>query len=65
MNFHNLGSYRWENGSSYVGDFHEGCMHGKGKWISSQGDIYQGEDCLGLKEGWGTYKWKNGDIHVG
>ena len=40
MNFHNLGSYRWENGSSYVGDFHEGCMHGKGKWISSQGDIY-------------------------
>jgi hypothetical protein len=40
-------------------------MHGFGKWVSENGDKYEGNFINGKKEGNGVYSWKNGKKYEG
>ena len=63
------GTYRWESGSKYVGEFKDGKTHGQGTftWASGKpaGDKYVGEFKNGKRDGKGTYTYANGDKYVG
>jgi hypothetical protein len=64
------GTYTWENGSKYTGQFKSGAMHGQGtfffgKGSSSAGGQYVGEFKNGFIDGPGTWTWPNGDKYTG
>ena len=49
------GIRKWEDGRSYEGDWLNGEMHGKGKWINtSTNEIYDGNFVNNQRDGYGT-----------
>lgn len=57
---------KYVDGSSYVGEVNGvGNYEGKGKYISNNGDVYEGEFKSGFKHGQGTLTYSNGDKYVG
>jgi hypothetical protein len=68
--WHNcFGSYTFDNGSKYVGEWKEDKQHGQGATTYAEGDKYVGEYKDGEKHGQGTYTWaaapNKGDKYVG
>lgn len=58
-------NYSYSNGV-YTGYLNAGIPHGKGKYVSSDGNIYyDGEWDNGQVHGTGTYKWPNGSSYSG
>ena len=64
--FHNcFGTYEWENGEKYVGEWQNNEMHGQGTYIFSSGNKYVGEYKDGQRNGQGTFTWTDGEKYVG
>jgi hypothetical protein len=58
--------YKYPSGSSYVGGFKDGKLHGFGKYkYHPSGDIYEGEWLADMKHGQGTYTYEGGDRYTG
>jgi hypothetical protein len=49
----------------YIGDKHNDLPHGKGKFIFTNKNIYEGECKFGFPDGFGKYIFNNGDILTG
>lgn len=49
----------------YMGDWEDDKFHGKGIYIFSKGDRYEGELRDGMKEGYGDYYYSNGNKYEG
>lgn len=56
---------KYTNGNTYVGDFANGSVSGKGVMKYSNGDNYTGDFQNGLKHGTGTYTWSGGAKYEG
>ena len=62
------GTFTWENGSKYIGEFKKGTMNGQGIFYfgaSNAGTRYTGEFKNGFIDGMGTWTWSNGEKYVG
>ena len=59
------GSYEWDNGDKYIGDWKDDGMHGQGTSTYTSGDKYVGEFKDNNRHGQGTYTYGNGDKYVG
>ena len=63
------GQYKWANGNTYSGIFHEGMKQGKGVWKKSAVDentnMYEGEYLEDMKHGQGEFKWASGGFYRG
>lgn len=59
------GTYVWNNGNIYEGEFSEDLMHGKGKLYIVGKGTYEGEFVEGKKSGQGTFNFTNGDTYKG
>ena len=60
-----FGTYTYDGGSRYVGDWKNNIKHGKGKLTYANGDEYVGLWKDDLKHGLGKYTWSHGDEYVG
>lgn len=59
------GRIRWEDGSTYSGQWQNGKMHGRGVMKWPDGSSYVGEWNSGRRSGFGTYTWKSGSKYMG
>jgi len=59
------GSYMFENGDMYNGQWKKGEMNGYGVYEFANGDVYKGAWKKGLMSGRGTYTYANGDKYIG
>jgi uncharacterized protein (TIGR02145 family) len=59
------GTYKWPDGSKYIGEFKNGSMWGKGEKIWTNGIKYNGEWINNERTGQGIYYFTNGDIYEG
>lgn len=59
------GTYTWENGDSYTGDWVDGVASGSGEYHWANGDIYSGEFSNGLPNGQGTATFLDGQTYTG
>ena len=59
------GSYEWDTGDKYVGEWKDDNMNGQGTYYYASGDEYIGEIKDGIMHGQGTYSYVNGDKHEG
>ncbi len=59
------GTFTWDNGSKYVGEFKDGQRHGQGTFTFSGLDIYVGEWKNDRENGQGTKTWEDGSEYVG
>jgi len=64
-----MGQYKWKNGSIYIGEFHEGQKHGKGKWKKRFNAVncntYEGSYENDKKNGLGNFTWESGNVYKG
>ncbi|MDA8866592.1 trypsin-like peptidase domain-containing protein [Porticoccaceae bacterium] len=64
--WHNcLGTYAYEDGTTYSGDWMSNKPHGQGNLIYPSGDKYSGSLKNGKRHGHGTYTYENGDMYAG
>ena len=59
------GTYKWEDGSIYNGDFKDDMIEGNGNLVVKNVGEYQGQFSKNKKNGTGLFKFKNGDIYEG
>ena len=59
------GTYVWNDGSIYKGEFSNDLMNGKGLLTIPGKGSYEGNFINGKKSGTGTYKFTNGDTYSG
>jgi hypothetical protein len=60
------GTYTWENGDVYDGDWKNNKMDGLGTfYYKKSGNEYDGDWKNNKKHGFGTYYWNDGDKYVG
>jgi hypothetical protein len=59
------GTYQFDNGNKYIGDFRRGIMNGKGTVYFANGNRYAGDWVSGLREGAGIYTFANGSVYTG
>ncbi len=59
------GTYSYENGDTYEGDFKMGKMHGYGSYVFDNGNEYHGEWIEDSMEGEGIYAASNGNYYEG
>jgi len=59
------GTYVWENGSKYKGEWRNGEMHGLGTLTWTTGGVYKGEWKDGVRFGAGAYYYADGNIYIG
>ena len=60
-----IGSYTWDDGAKYIGEYKNGEKNGQGTHTWTNGDKYFGEWINERRTGQGTYIWANGDIYIG
>ena len=60
-----FGSYLYDRGEMYSGDWKDNLYHGNGVFFYQNGDRYIGEWKKDIPDGKGTYTYKNGDVYVG
>ena len=60
-----VGTYLYDYGAKYNGEFKEGKKHGTGTYWFDNGDTYEGEYANGMKHGSGIYIFKDGRKYVG
>lgn len=59
------GSFQYDNGDEYSGEWKAGKKHGQGVYIWADGQRYEGQWREGRKQGVGRYFWPNGDVFEG
>ena len=60
--FHNcFGTYTWDDGAKYVGEWQNDKSHGQGTHTWANGDKYVGEWQNDNRTGQGTYTWGDGE----
>ena len=60
------GTYTWENGDEYDGDWKNNKMHGLGTYYyKKSGSKYDGDWKNNKMHGFGTFYWNDGDKYVG
>jgi hypothetical protein len=59
------GTYQFDNGNKYVGEFRRSIMQGKGTVYFANGNRYNGDWVGGLREGTGIYTFSNGNVYTG
>ena len=62
---HGFGTYYWNDGDKYEGNWIHGERTGKGTYYYSDGDKYVGDFVDGYFHGKGTYYWTDGDRYEG
>ena len=65
-----FGTYVWDDGEKYIGEWKDNTYHGQGTYTHASGDKYVGEWKDGNRNGQGTYYYLEnnefkGDIYVG
>ena len=60
-----FGTYIYDSGAKFVGEFLDNKSHGQGTYTWANGDQYIGEFRLGSVHGQGTLTFANGDKYVG
>jgi hypothetical protein len=60
-----LGTYLYEGGNEYSGQWKNGERDGLGQWIGTNGNWYQGSWKGNEKHGYGTYGWNTGEEYQG
>jgi len=64
--FHNcFGTYEWENGDKYAGEWQNDNRNGQGTYTHVSGNKYIGEFKDNKRNGRGTFIWADGDKYVG
>lgn len=63
--FEGKGSYAWDNGDKYIGEFNSGMRNGSCVQTFSIGDVFDGKYEKDKKSGQGRYLYANGDIFHG
>ncbi|MDA8820745.1 trypsin-like peptidase domain-containing protein [Planktomarina temperata] len=64
--WHNcVGTYTYDDGSKYVGEWKDDKQHGQGTYTWPGGDTYIGEHKDNKKHGQGTYSFASGDKYIG
>ena len=64
--WHNcFGTYTFDDGDKYVGEWKDNKYHGQGTYTYANGDKYVGEYKDDKKHGQGTYTYANGTIERG
>ena len=64
--WHNcVGTYTYDDGSKYVGEWKDDKQHGQGTHTWPSGDTYIGEYKDNKKHGQGTYTFADGDKYIG
>jgi hypothetical protein len=59
------GTYVFDDGSKFVGNFLNGKLHGQGTYTTTKGERYVGEFRNGMYNGYGTYYYNNGTVNEG
>jgi len=62
---HGQGFYTWQDGTVYIGNWHNDLEHGYGEKLFANGDVYRGYWKNGAFDAQGTYTWKDGEIYEG
>ena len=60
-----VGTFQFENGNKYRGDFRKGIINGKGTIVFGNGNRYNGDWVNGMREGVGIYTFTNGNVYSG
>tara|TARA_B100001179_G_scaffold228731_1_gene213246 strand:- start:952 stop:1338 length:387 start_codon:yes stop_codon:yes gene_type:complete len=61
VRWHNcFGTYTWDRGDKYAGEYKDGEKHGQGTYTYASGAKYVGEHKDGEKHGQGTYTYPDG-----
>ena len=60
-----FGSFYWDNGDRYVGNWLHGKRHGTGKFTWPDGSCYDGEWKADERHGRGKYTFNDGSHHIG
>ena len=60
-----LGTYTFDSGAKYVGEFKNGQFHGQGTFTVGNGEKYVGQFKGGSIHGQGTYTYASGEEYVG
>ena len=60
-----IGTYTWEDGAKYVGEWKNNKKHGQGTYTSAEGEKYVGEYKNDKMHGQGTLTLAEGDKYVG
>ena len=63
--YNGTGTYTWDDGNKYIGEYKDGKKHGKGTLTWGDGNKYVGEWHNGKRNGQGTYTRMTGAIQVG
>ena len=53
------------SGDTYVGEWWNGCPHGKGKYTFQNNECYEGDYVNGQRHGKGVYTYKDGTVYDG
>jgi len=59
-NIHGVGTYFWNDGRKYIGEWKNNKMSGNGVYSWPDGRRYEGEYVDDKKEGYGVYLWVDG-----
>lgn len=59
------GTYQYESGAKYTGEFHNGKIEGKGSLYFSNGNVYTGDWVNMYREGKGKMKYASGEVYTG
>lgn len=62
---HGQGTFRWDDGAVYEGNWSHGKRDGYGKMTTASGDVYEGPFVDGKRHGEGTYRWADGAYYTG
>ena len=62
---HGQGTFSWDDGGVYEGNWSHGKRDGYGKMTTASGDVYEGPFVDGKRHGEGTYRWADGAIYTG
>lgn len=60
-----LGPYRYEKGETYLGQYHNGMRHGKGRMVWPDGTVYEGQWISNKRHGKGRVIYAQGDYYEG